>query len=346
MASSTSDPFSEIPQELKDLFSWNPPRLSTKLRSGKEISTSICRPVPAFFDKHFREDLKLLHVERLPSLVHSFATIVDNAINEYLKIRVELPPSETLRSAERLHYHVLELEWQMADEKAVASFYNKTTVIFCASVASTLALRTPDWTSLLRWTWSANISGYAIADGFLTFASPEDLALKDVQLEEVIDEETLEIFRSLAERDSPLAIWEINNMDSGGGELLLTIPGLSNAEFNWTSATSPQCASMTNYERKGRRVQEVNVRPDAENPPCVIDLCSKDSTSPSHTEDHEEAVRSQHPTLPQTRNITLASTSARTPGFGLPPAQSTNVEARNTLKRKRGNGDNSESMAS
>jgi hypothetical protein len=60
----------------------------------------------------------------------------------------------------------------MRDEKAVASFYDKTTATFCVPVASSFAFGIP---CLLEYTQSANFSGYAIADGFLTFINIQDL---------------------------------------------------------------------------------------------------------------------------------------------------------------------------
>jgi hypothetical protein len=86
----------------------------------------------------------------------------------------------------------------MADEKAVASFYDKTTVTFCARRASTLALRLSHWGGLLVWTRSPNVSGYAIAGGFLKVASPTNVAKKETQLKEAMGEEALRLFRVLS----------------------------------------------------------------------------------------------------------------------------------------------------
>lgn len=53
-----------------------------------------------------------------------------------------------------------------------------------------------------------------------------------------MDEETLGIFRSLAERRSSLATSEMKNMVSGDREVTLAIPKLSNAPmFDWISCT-------------------------------------------------------------------------------------------------------------
>jgi hypothetical protein len=107
---------------------------------------------PAFFDRHFSEKLKLLHVKRFPSLAQDIAAIVDKTIMDSINAGFQFPPSGTLLSARQRNFAV----------QAVASFYDKTT--FCAPVASTLALRLSDWNNLPVWTQSANVSGYAIAD--------------------------------------------------------------------------------------------------------------------------------------------------------------------------------------
>ena len=84
----------------------------------------------------------------------------------------------------------------------MASFYERTTATFCAPIASTLALRLSDWDTLLMWTRSANVSGYAIANSFLTVAHPTELAEKDAELRQAMDEETLRLFQLLSTRRS------------------------------------------------------------------------------------------------------------------------------------------------
>ena len=62
----SSDMLSGIPQELKDLFSWNLPLLVSHLFPGNKTTTKTCQP--AFFNKHFTDEFKLLYVKHLPSL--------------------------------------------------------------------------------------------------------------------------------------------------------------------------------------------------------------------------------------------------------------------------------------
>jgi hypothetical protein len=353
MASSALDPLSEIPQKLKDLFSWNPPLLNPLPFPCKKMSTQT-RP-PAFFDKHLSEELKLLRVKRLPSLVRDIAAIVDKTITDSFNDGVQLPPSDILSSAEQLDFAVGNIDRDMADEKAVSSFYDKTTATFCVPVASTLALRLPHWNSLLVWTQSANVSGYAIADGFLKVAGPTNLADKDAQLEKAMDKETLRLFRSLSTRRASLVTNEFKDLGAGGPEVMLAIPNLSNSPiFDWTSCDVPECATMTNHGREREKVKAVFVGPDANNTPWTLDSHSNNSMVPSHP----ATVRPQHPTLPQPHQIgeiVPASTSALLPTSVPPPELSTgssnvqgsseDVGTSKAVKRKRDGGSGNQSRA-
>jgi hypothetical protein len=342
MASNASDPFSVIPQKLKDLFSWNPPQLNPFPHPGKKMSTKT--HLPAFFDKHFSNELKLLRVERLPSLVHDITAIVDKTIIDSFNDGVQFPPSHKLYSAEDIDRAVENLDKDMADEKAVASFYDKTTPTFCAPVASILALRIP---GLLMWTQQANVSGYAIANGVLKFAGPTALADKDAQLEEALDKETLKLFRLLAERRSSLVTHQFKNLAAGGPEVMLSIHNLSNSpRFDWITCDTPECASMKNHEKERRKVGAVIVGHDAKNTPWTFDSRSNNSMYPSDP----EAVPPQHPTLRQPHQIgeiAPAPASAQLPAFVPPPALSTGEVGTNKgVKRKRDDGSSNQSRAS
>jgi hypothetical protein len=345
-----SDPSSVIPQELKDLFSWNPPQLNPL--PGQKMSTKT-RP-SGFFYKHFSKELKLLRVERLPSLVHDIAAIVDKTVIESFKGGVQFSPSDELYSAKAIRRAVNNLDKFLEDEKAVASFYDKTTATFCVPVASILALRIP---GMLRWTQSANVSGYAIADGFLKFAGPKTLADMDAQLKEAMNKETLKLFRRLAGRHSPLVTYKIKNLAAGGPEVMLAIPNLSNSlRFDWTSCNIPDCASTTKHGKERRKVGAVIVGHDATSTPWTFNSRSNNSMFPSDPKDHEEAVQSQHLTLPQPLQIARASASAQLLGSVPPPALSTvspnaqgsseDVGTSKAVKRKRGDDSGSRSRAS
>ena len=88
----------------------------------------------AFFDKHFSDKLVLNRVERLSSLKHAIANTVDLAITAALDNNVHLLPPDALLSSRQRDGLVENLELTMADEKAVANFYDKITAIHTARV--------------------------------------------------------------------------------------------------------------------------------------------------------------------------------------------------------------------
>ena len=87
----------------------------------------------------------------------------------------------------------------MVDAKDVACFYERTTATFCIGLASSLALGVPN---SLRWTQSANVSGYTIADGFLYFRDPTDVA--DLYAKLGMEEEVMKQIQLMAEKRSSL----------------------------------------------------------------------------------------------------------------------------------------------
>jgi len=327
MASSASDPLSQIPQELKDLFSWNPPRLHPNPHPGQKMSTRTRQP--AFFDKHFQERLKLLHVVRLPSLVHDIAAVVDKSIVEFVNAGVQFPPSEYFDSATDIERAVRKVGVDVIDEKAVASFYDKTTATFCGSVASTLALRNPD---LFKWTQSANVSGYAIADGFLTFAGPTTLAGMDARLKDAMDEKTRQLVLLLAQRFSSLATFEFKNLAADDIEVMLAIPGLSTWPiFVWTSCNTPECASM----REVSKVGNVNVGPDAKDTPWTFD---------SHLSEDGGSVQVALVPAPAQLPDSVPPLALSTGGLSVQGSSGV-VASTKALKRKRDDGSSNQSRA-
>ena len=78
MASSTIAP--ELLDEIKKLFSWNPPNLIHQMKpSQKKPSTTTCPP--AFYDKHFSPNLVVKKVVLLRSLVQDLARNVNEALD-------------------------------------------------------------------------------------------------------------------------------------------------------------------------------------------------------------------------------------------------------------------------
>jgi hypothetical protein len=133
MLASTTAALPDVRDEIEALLSWNPPRL-IPVANKKELSST--RP-PSFYDKHFSQNLVLLRVEHLPSLVPALANNVDKALHA---ASGTLPPPNGLITAQRRTEDVGNLDVRVADEKAVADFYNQTTAKYCSPLASTLAL--------------------------------------------------------------------------------------------------------------------------------------------------------------------------------------------------------------
>lgn len=214
---------------------------------------------PAFFDKHFSDKIKLLHVKRLPTLIDELIAIADKTIAK----GVQSLPSNPY-SARDFSRVLDDIDTKVVDEKEVACFYERTTATFCLGLASSLALGVP---SLLRWNQSANVSGYAIADGFLYFAEPNDLAARYAQLEVVMDKETVKQILLMAEKRSSLATYEFKNLAAGREEVMHAVPNLSNFPmFEWTDCKAPDCAKLIKHQAERAKVREAeqNVGPDAE----------------------------------------------------------------------------------
>ena len=262
---------SEIPQELKDLLSWNPPQLYPRLLPAKTMSTKTSEPT--FFDRHVSERLKLLHVKRLPTLVHDIAAIVDGITANGVQF-----PSSLFYSAAIFNHLVNRLDCTVVDENEVASFYDKTTATFCIQAASILALGVPN---LLRWSLLGNVSGHAIADGFLYFADPTTSAGVYAKLEVIMGKEIADLVRLLAKRRSALTTQEFKNLAAGERDVMLAIPRLSTLpKFNWNNCDVPDCAMMTSHENN--RVVEVEaiMGHDAKTTPWTFPRHSNNSMFP------------------------------------------------------------------
>jgi hypothetical protein len=157
-----------IDQELEALFNWNPPPFLL----AADASKSKHSRTPSFYNKHLRDNLILKEVMLLPSLHQDIAGVVDLTLSEIRNKGIQLPAKDpddlfcTQKSRARLDYYANQ---PVKDEASVATFYSKTTVKYCAPVASTLALHpsAPEWLRALEWHTVPSKSGYAIANGVL-----------------------------------------------------------------------------------------------------------------------------------------------------------------------------------
>jgi len=154
--------------------------------------------------------MRLLHVRRLPSLVHQLQKNVDHTL---------LAASATLP---RTWYPIGTRQWDFTmnsatcmsdvamDEKAIAEIYGKTTAAFCVPLASTLALHPraskDTWKLLLLWTQSVSPSGYAIMDGELQIIQKVNNDSFD-KIAEAMDPETRGIVKEMRSSLTSLATW-------------------------------------------------------------------------------------------------------------------------------------------
>ena len=143
-------------------------------------------------------------------------------------------------------------------------------------MASILALGV---SRLLRWSQSSNVSGYAIADGFLYFADPTntDSAVLYAQLEVKLGKETVDLIRSLGKDRSSLDTYKFKNLAAGREEVMLTIPNLSNLpNFQWIHCTDLDCPTLPKpkHDVECRRVEETEriMGQDAKSPPWTLPL--------------------------------------------------------------------------
>ncbi len=81
MTSTTAAGQPEVPDEIKALFSWNPPRLCPAPKTKSSTKSSTATRSPAFYGKHFSSDLVVKKVVRLPSLVRDLAGNVDRVLD-------------------------------------------------------------------------------------------------------------------------------------------------------------------------------------------------------------------------------------------------------------------------
>lgn len=275
MASTSTAPPSEVLDEIHALFSWNPPLLL--LDPDKKPSSASRQP--GFYDKHFSEQFILKRVKPLPSLVPDLAKNVRKALDF---ASPNLPPlgSEFITAAQR-KYERRRYARVAKDEKAVANLYDKYAANYCLSVASTLALHPTasisEWSSLLRWTQSVSSGGYAIMDGELHFERDpgfeEEITALRAAIVETMEDDVRHIFTEMRDSKAPLATWEMKSLGVGHGEVMVAVPNLGT--FSWTLCKASNCPKVSRHRLAIKRVAEVVVGPDAQNPPWSLPSTSE-----------------------------------------------------------------------
>ena len=147
MASTSAASQSTVLNEINALFSWNPPLLKLSAPQSK-----LTRKL-SFFDQHFSPQLVLKRVVPLRSLVQDLANTVDLALEEAKDTLPALSDENFITTGVR-KVLLKKTTSSMTKEITVATFYEKTTGLFCPYVASTLALHPTasfsEWESLLH----------------------------------------------------------------------------------------------------------------------------------------------------------------------------------------------------
>jgi hypothetical protein len=208
-------------------------------------------------------------VKRLPSLVHDIANTVDIAIASAASRGIQLPPSQEALFSATMRSYLEDLYYGMEHEEHVASFYERSTFTFCASVASTLSLHpnasTLGWRSLMHWSWPRDrTAGYAMADRLFLFRTDE-MSEGHQALLGTMNEEIRVLYLALRERYTSLATWEFKHLAARGSQdTMLEIPNLSNMDpFAWTRYPERNCRFDLKHPKERETVTEIKPRPDA-----------------------------------------------------------------------------------
>ena len=265
----------EVRREIEALFNWNPSRLEPHFPASSSKSTSkptskSTRP-PAYYDKHFSDKMLLLHVKRLPSLVHQLQKNVDHTL---LAASATLPREwQPLIPTVIRDFMVDNTVPHIAkDEKAVTEIYGKTTAAFCVPLASTLALHPKaskdTWKNLLLWTQSVSSSGYAIMDGELQIIKKDNFD----KIVETMDPETRGIFKEMMRSSTSLATWEFKSLATGSDDVMKAVHGFD--DFPWTSCSEETWIPLGPHQRQLRNAMGTVIGHDAQNPPWTLDVCS------------------------------------------------------------------------
>lgn len=206
---------------LKALLDWHPETLVEK------DGGNGTRP-PAFFDRHLDDSLILKNLVYLPSMEKSLKSKVDGYLRSAAGERIELPPNAGFYNRHRVRGAECEVETEILAEADVQIRYLRTTSTFLCRVASTLALKLPDWkTHFFHWeaTQSGNRSN-AVGDGFLKIKA-------DINPE--IPAATFKTLQDIQNWFPNTAIWEFKNLTAGAEHHLQDIVRLSleDSPFPW-----------------------------------------------------------------------------------------------------------------
>ncbi|KAJ7065532.1 hypothetical protein C8F01DRAFT_748653 [Mycena amicta] len=199
-------------------------------RAKNHTRAAGTRP-PGTWDMHLHHELRLKHVKYLPGLTNALAALSQARLSSMSltnPITGEIPTffsaAERDEEHERLAKHT-----PIESEAELAGLFNQTIARWCMQTAATLEFKLDTWCPdpPIQWTIrSANSTSYAVADGYLRFAStcPEDMT-----------EEIWNGYQPARDFFPNLAVWEFKSLQVAEdipAEAILavsTLPG----EFRW-----------------------------------------------------------------------------------------------------------------
>ncbi|KAF5375410.1 hypothetical protein D9615_008033 [Tricholomella constricta] len=243
---STSATLSSPRDCVEEFFKYRPQRL--KPGEGDATRSTGTR-APASFDKHLHDILKLRYVVRLPSITSDLLDVAQKALDAYPNLPVvgeNFPTKDNHdRSLELAPDHIM-------SEKDVELFYLLTTGSYCPTVAATLALKLPNWSSgCISYTLGQTFSRkdtegvtkvnrrQAVADGFLNFTkvTKADIKRKSLGLSPV--------HVTIHDRFPVLVPWEFKNINFSEKRTTLdaVVTSFLDSQFPWEGCEHGQYCS-------------------------------------------------------------------------------------------------------
>jgi hypothetical protein len=200
-------------QELQSLFDYTPPPL---IRDPEWEPQEPTNPF-WFYDKHLDENLQLLHVKPIPTLLETIASTVDTAMEEHGDALPPIGRRGVFVLADLRNYRDIHRCTTTTDDRSVARFYNDTTATSCEAVASMLGIhpRASEWLPALMWTQRHNpppqppgtsAEGYSIR---VSYNWRDDHLVVEPQLMEDLGDNTIQELEDVARKFRDLATWQI-----------------------------------------------------------------------------------------------------------------------------------------
>lgn len=290
-----------LPKDAQFVLDWNPPQMTAGQEAGHNLPTyttaiGYTRPA-AFYDRHLAPHLILERVVYFDTLVSTWASTVDQAIQDAVTKR-PLPRVTGLLMPEKvIKYQVRGLfERTKYRETGIAEAYSSHAATYCLPLASTLAIHpsSEHWDSILNWTTDGKIEHWAIADGVL-FISPDVFADDQwkQQLLQNEDDRKKGIIKQLAFDTTTLAVWEMKSLTVGTAQVMEEIVemGLTHAKFSWKKCALTVCNHQF-WEGMEESRESYNAGFDARSPPWTLPIVPSTSAADSRPTSLPKCLRS------------------------------------------------------